>query len=306
MKTMLKITLVLVLATLCVRWTLSAFGQETTKPAAGGEKPAAKSEVVKETWDWASAMQEVTKKFKGSAGVVMQVGDSTTRNANAQAWGRAFAHKNAEAGHSDSDAKVLTWAHADADSEKNGWSLAGVDVNNDRTATAAKNLTTDGLLKGGPGELPPLKKLLETYKPQVVVLMVGLIDASKKVKPEEAAGNLGKAIDQVLETGAIPVLITLPPDKVCLDEVKAINAKYLALAAEKKIPIIDLYGEVMARQPGEKWVGTLTDKEGRKMSVELAGGPPTEDNLKTGGYLLKSWLVVQKLKEVKAKAIDKK
>ena len=272
---------------------------------AADEKPAVK--VVKETWDWAAAMQEVLKKSKGTPGMVMQVGDSTTRNANAQAWGKMFGHDKTSGGYSDSDQKLLTWAHADeAESDKNGWYLAGTDVNEDRTSTAAKNLTTDGLLKGGPGGLPPLKKLVEQYKPQVVVLLVGLIDASKGVKPEDAAANMGKAIDICTEAGAVPLLITLPPDKTCLDAVKAINEKYLALATEKKIPVLDLYGEVTSRQPGEAWVGTLTDKEGRKLSVDNASGPPTEENLKKCGYLLRQWLLVQKLKEVKEKAIDKK
>ena len=280
-------------------WGMAADEKPASSPAAG--------KVVKETWDWAAAMQEALKKFKGAPGMVMQVGDSTTRNANAQAWGRQFGHSNESGGYSDSDGKILTWAHADqADSDQNGWYLAAMDVNADRTFTAAKNLTTEGLLQGGPGELPPLKKLLEKYKPQVVVLCVGLIDASRKVKPEDASGNMAKAVDQCLEAGAVPILVTLPPDKTCHDEVKAINAKYLALAEQKRLPVLDLYGEVLSRQPGEKWVNTLTDSEGRKLSVDNATGPATPENLNKYGYLLKSWLVVQKLKEVKEKAIDKK
>ena len=175
------------------------------QPMASATKVAAEGGIAKDTWDWAPAMIEVGKKFKGAIGMVMQVGDSTTRNANAQTWGRTFGHDASVGGYSESDNAMLTWAHAgEVESDNNGWHLAYADTSDSATKTAAKGLTTAGLLAGGPGGLPPLAKLIETYKPQVVVLLVGLIDASKNVDPAEVSANMAKALDTVMESGAIP------------------------------------------------------------------------------------------------------
>ena len=272
--------------------------------AQAAEKPAA-PKVAKETWDWPKAMIEVASKFKGEPGVVMHVGDSTTRNNHATKWVRTVRQGRAP-GLTASDKAILKWSHADKDeSDKNGWQLSVADVNDMRTNTAAKNLTTDGLLKGGPGELPPLKKLLATYKPQVVFLLVGVTDAARGRDAQAVAADMGKALDAITATGAVPVLTMLPPNKPAMAAVKAINAKFLSLAAKKKVPVVDLYGEILARRPGDSWVGTLTNKDGRRLSIDVAEGPPTKENLAKGGYLLRSWLVVQKLKEVKAKVLDK-
>ena len=76
-------------------------------------------------------------------------------------------------------------------------------------------------------------------------------------------------------------------------------------AAARKIPIIDLYGEMVSRQPNGKWKGTLVGRDGVHLTHRLSDGPPTKENLANCGYLLRCWLTVQKPKEVKAKVIDK-
>ena len=114
-------------------------------------------------------------------------------------------------------------------------------------------------------------------------------------------------VESVINSNAIPVLTTLPPmrAKNRHERLKKINSLYLGLAAARKIPVLDLYGECVSRQGGGKWQGTLVGSDGVHLTHGLASGPPTKQNLAKCGYLLRCWTTVQKLKEVKAKVIDK-
>jgi hypothetical protein len=65
-------------------------------------------------------------------------------------------------------------------------------------------------------------------------------------------------------------------------------------------------GKLAARSSRSiQWKDTLVGPDGVHLTHKLAGGPPTEENLKNCGYLLRCYVTVQKLKEVKEKVIDK-
>ncbi|KKK89479.1 hypothetical protein LCGC14_2732680 [marine sediment metagenome] len=254
---------------------------------------------------WAEAMIAVAKASNAVEGVVLHVGDSTTRNNHFTKWVRTVSNDEAP-GFSESDRAILKWSHAaEGESDKNGWNLAIADVNDMRTETAAKNMTTATMLTGGPGDLPPLAKLLAQYKPQVVVILLGASDSYEGRRPQAVAADMAKIVDACLAAGAIPVVMTCPPNEPELKLIQAYNKQYVALAKRKNVPVIDLYGEILARQPGDAWVGTLTNDAGKRLSIAQAAGPPTKENLAKGGYLLRAWVVVQKLKEIKAQVIDK-
>ncbi len=263
--------------------------------------------VVRETWDWAKQMLPVAKRFTGTEGVILCIGDSLTYANQSTRWARNAA-VNRKGEYTDSDKAVLKWSHAyDGTKNTNGWWLAAVDRPHGRSETAASGIRTDQYLKGGFHGLPPLAEILRRYKPQAVFILLGSNDAHGR-KPRDVLTDMNTIVETVLSADAIPVLTTLPParSKRMHDNVKAYNDLYLSLAAARKIPIIDLYGEMVSRRPGGKWDGTLVGRDGVHLTHQLADGPPTEENLKSCGYLLRCWLTVQKLKEVKAKVIDKK
>ena len=262
--------------------------------------------VVKETWDWAAAMLPVAKKFTGAQGKVVLIGDSLTyaNQSTRWAWGAPW---NKAGAYTDEDKAILRWSHAhEQNKPTNGWWLAKVDRPHGRSETAASGIRTDQYLKGGFHGLPSLAKVLKTHNPQIVFILLGTNDVSARRKPDDVLKNMNTIVEMILNNGSVPVLTTLPPlrIKVRADLVTQVNARYLGLAAARKIPVLDLYGEFVSRQPKGAWAGTLVGRDGTHFTHKLSSGPPTEDNLKNCGYLLRCYTTVQKLKEVKAKVID--
>ena len=98
----------------------------------------------------------------------------------------------------------------------------------------------------------------------------------------------------------------VPPgkDDARSEFVRKYNEAYVKLARERKIPMIDLYGEFLTRAPND-WKTKLISPDGIHFTHELSGGPPTPENLAGCGYLIRCWCAVQKLKEIKAAVIDK-
>jgi lysophospholipase L1-like esterase len=140
----------------------------------------------------------------------------------------------------------------------------------------------------------------------MAVVMLGTNDVNGGRSPAEIKADMGKIVDLLIANGTIPILSTIPPIKGKDAPVKAVNDALLALVKERKIPHIDYYGEILKRRPTD-WMGTLISSDG----VHPNPGPdaaaePTEENLKNSGYLLRGWLSVRKIAEVKAKVLDKK
>jgi lysophospholipase L1-like esterase len=268
--------------------------------SAPASKPAAA--VVKEDWDWASAMAVVEKQGRGKnrEGVVLSLGDSLTYANQSTRWAR-----NPQGG-TPEDKAVLEWSHAGRKDDSDGWHLASVDApGGGRSETAASGVRTDEYLRGGKAGLPALKELIAKYRPQVAFVMLGANDASAGRKPEEVARDMATILDALLANGTIPVLqFAAPRANAAKDDLtRQYNAEYLRLARERKIPVIDLYGEFTARAPDGAWKTQLLNKDGVHFTTDRAGGPPTSENLANCGYLLRCWLAVGKLREIKAQAI---
>ena len=266
-----------------------------------GSAAAAETKAPKETWDWASAMLPVARKFNGTEGVVIHIGDSITYANQNTRWARIGRGRTPE------DEEILKWSHADKEgSDLNGWWLAAVDRPGYRSETAASGIRVDQYLKGGFRGMPPLGEILKKYNPQVAIVMLGTNDATARRKAEDVAKDMTELIDKLLDAGTIPILSTLPPHKGRMELVRSYNEAYRKLAEEKKIPMIDLFAEMEARQPGPRVFGTLVASDGVHLTHEKAGDEPTEENLSNCGYLLRCWLAVQKLKEVKRNVLDKR
>src|SRR5262245_27555945 len=133
-----------------------------------------------EPWDYSPAMSQVAGRFRGRPGVVLHVGDSITYANPYSQWARGGKGKTAI------DRDALRWMHSGAGDDSDGWWLASFDhPDGGRSHTACGGLRADELLAGGKSGLPSLEAMLERYRPQLVVLMIGTNDASA-ARPLEA------------------------------------------------------------------------------------------------------------------------
>lgn len=263
--------------------------------AADAEKPIA------ESWDYAPAMKKVAAKFKGKEGVVLHIGDSMTIANPYGTWARSGKGKTP------ADEAILKWMHTGANDPNDGWWLCRTEVVSERAYTSVGGMQSTHLLAGGNRNNPPLAKMLEEHKPRMVVIMVGIYDADGNRPLQDYRANMAKAIDMVLDQGVICVLSTFAPLHNRLELTKQYNEALRELAKERSIPLIDFEKEILTRRPDD-WNGTLQRKNNIHLTASEAGGnagaAPTPENLSKSGYLLRGWLSVQKVAEVKRRVLD--
>lgn len=303
---MTRFVVAIVAVTLAGSWALGA-ANDSTKPAkeSAGSKPAAspsypaagKVQPVQDNWDWPAAMQKVTAKFTGTQGVVLHIGDSITYANPYGSWARGGAGKT------ESDKQILKWMHTGDNNDLDGWYLASFDVpNRGGSYTAVSGMRIDQALEGGFHGLPPMAEIVKKYNPQVIIFMLGTNDASAKRPVAAYRADLEKAVKLILDNNTILVLSTIPPHIHQLELAQQYNRAIVETARQHKLPLIDLYGQIVSRQPGMAWDGTLMTKG--DVHPTAKGGEPTPENLANSGYLLRGWLSVQKMKDVKKQAID--
>lgn len=295
------------LATICViaLAVVVNFAQNSKADKAGATSTPTTCAIVKDSWDWVSEMAKVTKNFTGTEGVVLHMGDSITCMSQATAWGKA----GCPGGTAD-DQAIAKWSHCGEKGDKNGWHLASVEIVRGRSETAEHGITTEQYIKGtGSHGLPPMADIIKKFNPQVAFIMLGTNDVTGGKKIEDVTKNMSDIIDALIKNGTIPVIITIPvrtDGGPRLERTQKYNAAYVKLAQDKKIPLIDMCGEMLSRQPMDKMKGTLVCDDTVHLTKTNAEGPPTAENLATGGGLLRCYLVVKKLEEVKSKVLNKK
>ncbi len=265
-------------------------------PARAEEKP------LPQAWDYARAMKEVAARNKGRPGVVLHIGDSITHANPYGQWARGGQ------GRTDEDKAVLKWMHAGANDDSDGWYLAAFDVPGaGRSHTAAGGMRADELLAGGKAGLPSLAKLLDAYKPQMAVLMIGTNDVSANRPVAACIADVDRAVTLMTERGVVPILSTIPPHVGKPNLSKEYNEALRKLAREKSLPLIDYEAEVLKRR-SDDWNGTLLNKNDVHPTANQGGttasAAPTAENLRNSGYLLRGWLSVKKIDEVKKAVLD--
>jgi lysophospholipase L1-like esterase len=229
--------------------------------------------------------------------VVLQVGDSITHATPYGQWARVGA------GRTEDDRAALAWMHAGADDETDGWWLARSDhPDGGRSYTACGGIRADEMLAGGKNGLPSLAALLERYRPQAVVLMLGTNDASAGRDVAAYRADMEKAVDLMLARGVVVILSTIPPHPGRGALARSYNEELRSLARARKLPLIDYDREILGRRPDD-WDGTLLGKGDVHPTAERAGvrptSAPTAENLRESGYLLRGWLSVRKIAEVR-------
>ncbi len=164
------------------------------------------------------------------------------------------------------------------------------------------------MLAGGKRGLPALAKILDTYKPQLVVLMLGTNDASAGRTVAAYTSDMEKALGEMLKRGIVPILSTIPPHIGKPELAKQYNDSLRRLARKLQIPLIDYEQEILKRRPND-WNGSLLSKNDVHPTASQgsanAASAPTAENLKNSGYLLRGWLSVQKIAEVKRTVLAK-
>ncbi len=260
------------------------------------EKPLAQG------WDYVPSMKKVAAISKGRPGVVLHIGDSITYSNPYGQWAR-----NGQ-GKTDVDKAILAWMHTGKDDDSDGWYLARFDhPAGGRSYTACSGIRTEEMLAGGKQKMPALEQILDKYRPQIVVFMLGTNDASANRKLAAFKADYLKSIDLMLSRGIIPIVSTIPPHISRKELAASYSEAIRAIAKDKGLPLIDFEKEIFARRPDD-WNGTLLNKN----DVHPSGGSgnvtsasaPTAENLKSCGYLLRGWLSVKKIAEVKSSVLD--
>lgn len=248
--------------------------------------------------EYAAPMKKVAAAFKGTEGVVLHIGDSITYANPYGQWAR-----NGK-GKTPADEAILKWMHAGKRDATDGWHLAAVDRPGGRSETAASGIRSDEMLAGTKSGLPSLAEMIKTYTPRMAVVMLGTNDASASRKTEDYAADMERIVQTILDAGAIPILSTIPPHPKQEKLARDYNEALRKLAKAKKIPLIDYEAEILKRRPKD-WNGTLLAKDDVHPTAEGAALEPTEENLKKSGYLLRGWLSVRTIAEVKGACIGR-
>jgi hypothetical protein len=274
-----------------VGWALLAIACPVRAAGNSEESP------LPQPWDYAPAMKAVARRGDGRPGVVLHVGDSITHANPYGQWARSGAGRTAD------DRAALSWMHAGADDDTDGWWLARVDhPDGGRSYTARGGIRADEMLAGGKGGMPSLGALIERYRPQVVVLMLGTNDASAGRDVAAFRADMEKAVDQMLARGVVVILSTIPPHPGSPALARSCNEALRSLARARSLPLIDYEREILKRRPDD-WDGTLLGKGDVHPTADRAGVTPTStpsaENLPESGYLLRGWLSVRKIAEVR-------
>jgi lysophospholipase L1-like esterase len=257
------------------------------------------SKGTKEPYDWAPAMRELTKEFKGKPGMVLRLGDSITYANPGSAYLRYGKGRTPE------QLAVCRWMNAGENGKSNGIWLSIADQPGGRSFTAASGVTTAQYLQGGKGGLPKLDDIVKEHQPQIACVLLGTNDIGANVAAVDYAKNMETIVGKLLANKTIPVLITVPPIQRNPEAAVAYNERLREIGARHKLPVIDYHGEILARRPKD-WLGTVISKDGVHPSAGETSGPATETNLSGSGYLLLGWATLNKLAEIKKQVIDAK
>ncbi len=258
----------------------SAFGADVpaTQPAGGADS-------------WVEPMKQVHARFSGQGGTVAQFGDSITITM------AFFTPLSMEVKNVPDDLKE---AHKWLQGYVQGrcWrAWKGADFGNEgRTTTEWGLQNTDGWLK--------------KLNPELALVMWGTNDTYLGPRPPKYTDNLRQIIQKCLDNGTIPILYTIPPvgnqagnaERTAYIETFVEAAR--TVAREKKVPLIDFYAEMLARQP--------TDFAKKLLGDNLHPSYPgeyqrdfSEQALKNSGYTLRNYLTLKKLWEVNQKVLTK-
>ncbi len=231
---------------------------------------------------WIEAMKKVHQGFDGAVGYVAQFGDSITYS---MAFWKAFSW-------SDPDPFIPD----DGLPKKPGnrrWRDVIKGAGDEGKGPEAGNYS--GWRVGNLIEVVP--QVLKRTRPEMAIIMIGSNDARGNQLAEGYEAGLEKVVEMCLAARCVPILSTIPPQRGAPDSVALANRSVRALAARKKLPLVDYHAAILERAPDGKWDGTLISQDG----IHPSGGETqnfSEENLKKSGYALRNYVTFLKLREV--------
>jgi len=279
----------------------AADNNESDDPVSTGPN-AARANSYDDDWEpaWVANVKAILSTGVGKTpGKVLQVGDSMTYS---YAYGNWARHKT---GATASDLDTINWMHAGtSDPAYDGWKLSSDGVTAKNNANWGWNFVDNIFVA------PDLNDA------QFAVIMFNVNDIS----------YVKSRVNEFIAVGIVPVLSTIPPRANLdynRDKTDPYNLALYALAKELSLPIIDFSKEILLRRPDGTWEKTLIGNESGTDGVHPTGGVngysaisdpyadggdasthTTGDATLNSGYLLRTWLTVQKMKEIKQKAVD--
>jgi hypothetical protein len=291
---------------------------------------------------WIARARQVLGGSVKTDGFVLQIGDSITHSRAYGFWAAAPTGATASDLATIQWAHAQTWGANEQDvTNRNGWYLAGADTTGWRGMTALSGVSIPelffGCCNGGGSGMPASSSTAEAQSIvanpifvsdlQIDTVIAAFSDAQFAVvmlgtnEPANAQNlsYLTAILDKLEDHHIVPILSTIPPRTGAeSDATIAFNAAIVQLAQSRALPLIDFYQEVLLRRPGTTWFGTLISTDGvhptganagysANSDPYLPGGDPatqtTGDALLNVGYLLRTWLTVQKLAEVKQQVL---
>jgi hypothetical protein len=160
---------------------------------------------------------------------------------------------------------------------------------------------------------------LKLLNPEVALIMFPP-NNQRQIELDEYRQKTRAVVRRCLENGTIVILNTLPPYSGLLNQTEKYAEVTAAVAREEKVPLVDLFGEVLRRRPDD-WDGslkkfsgtpgnpyevpTLIARDGRHLSNPTRFfGDFSEEALNNNGYGLRSYLVLLEYHQVIEKVLD--
>jgi len=327
-------------AALCLlRLGMLSFSLIQIAHAAPGDT-AARANSYDDAWQdgpdgWVENAKRILAGGNQVEGLVLWIGDSLTRGYGLGAWAQ-----NGE-GKTPSDQMITEWMHAGHSPQSvnsiDGFALASPYICDSRSYTVGDGrgawdfMGTGMPLTEDPVEAQALLNNCVNYPNNInLITMLSGLPPVQFAIPEvnllaSDPSNLydfTRMIDAMIERHVVPIIITytyrdIPEFNILVDEY---NIALTQLARDKRLPLIDLNAEMLARLPNvEDWYYTRFLADGvhytnggggytAATSPYIDGGDPATHTtglpLTYNGYGLKGWLGVQKMKEIKALVID--
>jgi len=283
---------------------------------------------------WVENAKTILAGGSGVPGLVLWIGDSLTRDRALGEWAQRGAGKTVQ------DQAITDWMHAGL-SPQSIDSIDGFALATPYFCTARSYTVGDGLgawdfmgSSSMPADSDPAtarQKLQNcTTYPNALNLttMLAALPKAQFAIPEVnlLASNPGvftdlqRMVDLMIANHIVPIIITYTyrTDAAFNNLVDQYNAGLVQYAQSKKLPLIDLNKEMLARLSFPDWPGRFlsdgthythgTTQFPATSDPYANGGDPathtTGDALTYNGYGLKGWLGVQKMKEIKALVVD--
>ena len=284
-------------------------------------KPNARPETAEpEPYDYVAPMRAVARRFGVPNRIVLHVGDSLTVS---RWYAPLYTGKTRE------EREFLTQSHYGGAAARDGWAICKRE---DNQTSAKGGIRAAQILTGVANPPPPIQSLdniLNLYEPQIVVYMLGSND-NRPANPTAAElaafkRSVKDAMELILSKNAIPILSTIPPfiggdpiDVARFQTAKQLNEKILEVARELRIPQIPLWEEMIERHvaaggtigdpPTAAQLRALRSRYFENDGIHLNARPwgsslLTERNVSLNGYMLRSWLTVQKCIKVRDRVL---